>query len=172
MNDNAPPGARCGVVPTPLRARLTEVELTWLEKKIEHWIRFGRVHQERIITRRTRVLSFRPGSLFAFVRWASNDFGTILSRIDVVRAVGPGESYATLPFVRPGGDILLKIEGWPKVEQVLKAIDAVEATGVDPCDAAPDHWRHVHNRIAAGQPPRSYTIERHHAWLQRREVQP
>ncbi|MBP0574670.1 DUF2840 domain-containing protein, partial [Mycobacterium tuberculosis] len=89
------------------------------------------------------------GSIFAFVRWAANDFGTILSRIDIVRAVEPGEAYQTLPFVRPGGDILLKIEGWPKVEQVLRHIDAVEAIGIDACEVAPDHWRHIHNRMRA-----------------------
>ena len=50
-------------------------------------------------------------------------------------------------------------------------IAAVEAAGVDPCDAAADHWRHVHNRIAVGQPSRLYTIERHHAWLKRREIE-
>ena len=87
------------------------------------------------------------------------------------RAVGKSEPFTTLPFVRPGGDILLKVEGWPKVSQVLVAIDATEAAGVDPCDAAPDHWRHVHNRIAAGQPPRPYTMERHRAWLKRREIE-
>ena len=48
---------------------------------------------------------------------------------------------------------------------------AVEAAGVDPCDAAADHWRHVHNRIAASQQPRPYTIERHRAWLKRREIE-
>ena len=53
------------------------------------------------------------------MRWASNDFGTIVSRIDIVRAIDRGESYQTLPFVRPGGDILLRINGWPKVERVL-----------------------------------------------------
>jgi len=160
-----------GAVPTALRRPLTEVELTWIEKKMEHWIRFGRVAEDRIVTRRTRVVSFRPGAIFAFVRWLANDFGTINSRIDVVRAVGTGEAYTTLPFVRPGGDILLHIEGWPKVEQVLQAIDAVEAAGVDPCEAAPDHWRHVHNRIAAGQPSRPYTMERHRAWLRRSEIE-
>ena len=93
------------------------------------------------------VMRHEGGDLvFAFVRWASNDFGTIISRIDIVRAVAPGEPYATLPFVRPGGDILLRINGWPKVDQVLQAIETVEASGVDPADAAPDHWRHVHNR--------------------------
>ncbi len=47
-----------------------------------------------------------------------------------------GEPFSTLPFVRPGGELLLRLDGWPKVQQVLLAIDAVEAAGVDPCDAA------------------------------------
>ena len=37
-----------------------------------------------------------------------------------------------------GKDILLKIEGWPRVEQVLRHIDAVEAIGIQPHDVAPD----------------------------------
>ena len=150
---------------------LTHVHLTWIEKRIEHWIRFGRIAKDEIVDRHRRIVSFRPGAIFAFVRWVANDYGTISSRIDIVRGVGAGEPFTTLPFVRPGGDILLTIEGWPKVSQVLAAIDATEAAGVDPCDAAPDHWRHVHNRIAAGHQPRLYTIERHRAWLKRREIE-
>lgn len=150
---------------------LTHVELTHIEKRVENWIRFGRHVGERIVDRRRRVLAFRPGSVFAFVRWAANDYGTVASRIDIVRAVDPGEPYQTLPFVRPGGDILLHVEGWPKVERVLRHIDTVEAAGIDPCDAAPDHWRHVHNRIATGEEPRGYTAERHRAWLKRREIE-
>ncbi len=161
--------------PTALRQLgsdgLTHVELTWIEKRIEHWIRFGRVAKDQIVDRRRRIVGFRPGTVFAFVRWAANDYGTIASRIDIVRAVAAGEPFTTLPFVQPGGDILLTIEGWPKVSQVLAAIDAAEAAGVDPCDAAPDHWRHVHNRIAAGHQPRPYTLERHSAWLKRRELE-
>jgi len=153
-------------------AALTHVELTWLEKRIEHWTRFGRIAEEKILDRRRRIVSFAPGGVFAFVRWASNDFGTIISRIDIVRTVAPGEPYATLPFVRPGGDILLRIDGWPKVNQALQAIDAVEASGVDPADAAPDHWRHVHNRLTAGEQPRPYTLARHKAWLLRRSAAP
>ena len=166
--------ARTPTEPTALasRSRLTEVELTWIEKKLEHWIRFGRVAQERIVTRRTRVMSFRPGAVFAFVRWTANDYGTIASRIDIVRAVTPGEPYTTLPFVRPGGDILLKVEGWPKVERVLQAIDAIERLGIDPDTVSPDHWRHVHNRLAAGHEPRAYTLEHHRAFLLRLRAEP
>jgi len=151
---------------------LTHVELTWVEKKIEHWIRFGEPAAEKILDYRRRVVSFLPGSIFAFVRWASNDFGTIVSRIDVVRAVAPAQPYQTLPFVRPGGEILLRIDGWPKVERVLQAIDSVEAIGVDPADAAPDHWRHIHSRLTVGHEPRAYSRGQHDAWLLRRRAQP
>ena len=88
-----------------------------------------------------------------------------------MRAVAPGEPYSTVAYVRPGGKILLRISGWPKVERVLQAIDAVEAVGVDPAEACPDHWRHVHNRLAAGEVPRPYTLERHAAWLKRRALE-
>ena len=71
---------------------LTAVELTWLEKRVEHWIRFGRDIGETIIDRRRRVLSFAPNTIFAFVRWAANDFGTVVSRIDIVRVGRAGRS--------------------------------------------------------------------------------
>ena len=149
---------------------LTEVELIHLEDKVERWVRFGRAREERIIDRRRRVLAFAPGAVFAFVRWASNDYGTVLSRIDVLRAVEASEPISTIPFVTPGAEILLRISGWPKVTRVLAAIDQVEAQGIAAEDACPDHWRHVSNRITAGENPRAYTRERHAAWLLRRRI--
>ena len=150
--------------------KLTHVQLTWVEKKIEYWIRFGKAAQEQILDRRRRTISFKPDTVFAFVRWAANDFGTIISRIDIVRAVSDGEAFQTLPFVRPGGDILLTAKGWPKVERVLQVIDAIEALEIAPTDVDPDHWRHIHNRIAAGVEARSYTLMHHHAVLLRRRA--
>ncbi|KTW16591.1 DUF2840 domain-containing protein [Sphingomonas sanguinis] len=150
----------------------TLVELTFQKQKVEHWIRFGRKNYERIIDRRRSVVGFAPDSVFAFVRWAAGDHGTVVSRIDIVRAVRRGEPFQTVPFVRPGGDILLRLSGWQKVQRVLAAIDAVEAFGVDPADASPDHWRHVHNRLTANQEPNAYTPERHAAWIGRRRIDP
>ena len=173
MTGTAAPRVRGGPMPSALiQDRMTRVELTWIEKKIEYWIRFGQAANEQIVDRRQRILSFRPNTIFAFVRWASNDFGTIISRIDIVRAITPGEAYQTLPFVRPGGDILLKIESWPKVERVLQLIDAIEALSLDPAEAAPDYWRHVHNRLSAGQDARRYSRDQHQAWLKRRRIAP
>lgn len=164
---------RGGPLPTALPVdHLTHVELTWIEKRQENWIRFGTHAHEQILDRRRRVLSYPPGNVFAFVRWAANDFGTIISRIDIVRAVARCEAYQTLPFVRPGGDILLKLESWRQVERVLQAIDAIERLGIDPETVSPDHWRHVHNRMTAGQEPRAYTLDQHRAFLLRRRAEP
>ncbi len=161
---------------SPLRAtaqsqlNLTHVELTWIEKRIEHWLRFGRRAEQTILDRRRSVSSFAPGSIFGFVRWGANDNGTVISRMDIVRAVEPGAHLQTLPFVRPGGEILLRVDGWPKVERVLQAVDEVEALGIDPADAAPEYWRTLHNRLTAGHEASNYTRERHEAWLKRRGV--
>jgi Protein of unknown function (DUF2840) len=149
---------------------LTTVELLWLEKRIENRVRFGRPVLEKILDRNRRVLSFSPGSVFAFVRWTSNDFGTVLSRIDILRAVTPEQPYSTVPWITPGGESLLRLSGWPKVERVLQMIDVVEALGIDPADAAPEYWHHVHNRLSVNETPRPYTRSRHQAWLHRRRV--
>lgn len=148
----------------------TLVDLTWRQRRIEHWIRFGRKSYQHILDRHRSLVGFAPDSIFAFVRWAANDYGTIVSRIDIVRAVGRGEPFQTLPFVRPGGDILLKAENWSSVERVLQRIDAIETLGIDPVEVDPAHWRHVHNRLRAGETPSSYTLARHEAWLMRRRT--
>ena len=147
---------------------LTHVTLVWQKGVREDWLRFGTPVGERVIDRRRRVESYAPGQVFALVRWAANGYGTVRSSLAIVRAVGPHESYATLAQVDPGGDLLLWVNGWGKVRRVLGLIDAIANGGTDPCEVAPDHWRHMHNRLAAGMPPRCYGTGRHRAWLQRR----
>ena len=113
-----------------------------------------------------------PGSILALVRWTGNDYRTVVSRIDILRAVKPGERFSTIGYVQRGGEILLRFAGWPRVQRALQTIDAVEQAGFDPAEVCPDHWRHVHNRLTAGDLPRAYTQERHRAWLRRRSLMP
>lgn len=164
----APPGADGAVAAPP--ETLTQVELVWIEKHTEHWIRFGRELREQILDRRRRILFFPPGATFALVRWAANEHGTVLSRLDIVCTVARGAPCQTVPTVTPGGEMLLRVDGWPKVERLLQLIDAIEGAGIDPAEVSPDHWRHVHNRLAAGETPRSYTPARHRAFLLRHEI--
>jgi Uncharacterized conserved protein len=74
---------------------------------------------------------------------------------------------STVPGISPGGEILLRLSGWPQVKRVFDLIAAIEGSGIDPADVAPEYWRHAHNRIATGQVPRLYRSDQHDAWLRR-----
>lgn len=152
--------------------QLTHVTLFWRKGEREDWLKFGKPVAERIVDRRQRIESYAAGQLFGLVRWAANEYGTVRSNLDVVRAVEAGEPITPVPQVDPGGDVLLSVHGWPKVAQVFRLIDAIEASGIEPCDVAPDHWRHIHNRMAGLEAPRDYSPARHQAWLQRRTLLP
>ena len=151
---------------------LTTVDLFWREGLIERWIRFGDTAHEEVVDRRRRRVAFAPGAVFAFVRWASNTHGTVVSRLDILRAVAQGEPSTTLPCVRPGAERLLRVQGWARTQEVLQIINAIEALGIDPCAVAPDYWRHVHSRLAAHQTPRPYSWARHRVWRARRRLEP
>ena len=148
----------------------TWVDLYWLEGRIERWIRFGAVCDERIVDRRSRLVGFRAGAVFALVRWRAGEYGTVESRIVILRAVAPGQPFTTHPFVVPGAEILLRISGWARVRSVLEEIDAVELGSFRLEDVAPDYWRHVGARLAVGLPPRPYVRARHRACTLRRRL--
>jgi hypothetical protein len=152
--------------------KLTHVTLFWRKGSQEDWLKFGKPLANRIVDRRQRIESYAAGQVFALVCWAANDYGTVRSALDIVRAVKADEPVTPVPQIDPGGDVLLSVHGWPKVAQVFRLIDAIEASGIDPCEVAPDHWRHIHNRLAARELPRGYSPERHRAWLQRKALLP
>ena len=109
-----------------MTSALTTVELIWYEGRIEHWLRFGSFIDERMIDRRRRIVSFAPGQVFAFVRWQANDYGTIVSRLDILRTRRPSEIISSVPGVTPGGEILLRLDRWPKVQTAFEAITRSE----------------------------------------------
>ncbi|MES2338769.1 MAG: DUF2840 domain-containing protein [Pseudomonadota bacterium] len=164
--------ARAVVPPPNLKdaERLTRIDLLHRTGAVEHWVRFGRAAAETVIDRRRRAFWYHPGAVIAFVRWRANVFGTVVSRIDILTAGTPGDAISTIPGVTPGGVSLLRLEGWPAVQQALAAIDGVEALNVDPADACPGHWRQVHHHLSARSSPRAYSLARHRAWLLRQEV--
>lgn len=146
---------------------LTRVQLQWIEGRIEDELLFGRPLDEAVADRQDHFVSFPPGECVALSRRTLDRRGTSISRLDIFLTVRAGEAYTTIPHVLPGGAILLSVRGWTKVAAVLEAIAAIRSLGIDPRSAAPDHWRHVHNRLAADLPPRLYSRERHAAFVGR-----
>ena len=152
---------------------LTEVELIHLEGKIERWIRFGRQARgahPRPSPPRSRVRARKRCSRSFAGRPTTMAPSSAASTWLALRRCRASRS-PPVPFVTTRrGDPSAHFRAGPGSQQVLAAIDQVEALDVRAEDACPDHWRHVHNRITAGEAPRAYTRERHAAWLLRRRI--
>jgi len=87
---------------------------------------FRHAAEEQILDKRGRILSFARQHLC--VRALDLErLGTVILAHRYFAAVAPGQRCATVPYLRPGGDVLLRLSGWPKVERVLQIVDAVEA---------------------------------------------
>lgn len=147
-----------------------QVDLIWWRSRIEEWLRFGQPLDEVLHDRRRRTLLFAPGAVLARVRWTGGDYGTTASALEILRAPKPGQAYVTLPGIQPGAEPLVLLSGWTRVQRGLATIDAIEAAGFAPHAIAPDHWRHVHNRLVAGLAPRPYDARRDRAWRLRARV--
>lgn len=150
--------------------QLTWAELVFDPGRMERWIRFGRAIDQRIISRRNRFVAFPPGAVFAYARWTANAQSGASARLDILQAADSTLDRIAIPGVVPGAASLLRLQGWPRVRLALEAIDAVEAGGLDPVEAAPDYWRHVQARLSVGLAPMAYTAERHRAFRLRRQV--
>ena len=142
---------------------LTRVEIVFLPDYLNHWLRFGTPGREHALDRRRALALFAPGRVFGYVRWWANEYGTRGWRFTVVETAAPGRAMSRIEGVHPGGHILLSADGAARVKRALGEIDALEAAGFEPPVISPDHYRHVHNRIATGQPIRPYDHDRHAA---------
>jgi hypothetical protein len=145
------------------RDALTWVELIDDEGRTERWIRFGAVVETHKISLHNRFVGFAPGAVFAYVRWACGPRGAVGARLDILQAVDCGAARVAIPGVTPGAVSLLRLNGWSRVRHALAVIDAVAETGVPLEAVAPDHWRHVHNRMSTGLRPQAYSQVRHRA---------
>jgi hypothetical protein len=121
---------------------------------------------ERVLDRRRRVVGFRVRQHFRLypmgIQRLRHD--RLAHRYSLCRPAGPAHLDGVLRDA--SGEILLRLSGRPKVQQVQHAIDAVEAFGLDPADVPADHWPHYR-----GREPTPYTRERRRAWLLRRRLE-
>ena len=151
---------------------LTHVELVLRPRKIEQWLRFGKPSKITKIDKKRQVASFKPYKTFAFVRFASNGEDRLIHRLDIVKTAMHDDDYQTLPFVRPGGFILLSVNTVHKVDQALRIIDLIETGGVPLPEVQSAYWCHLHCSLLGDRELPIYTFEKHQAWLTRDDGKP
>lgn len=149
---------------------LTCVQIAFYPEFVNHWLRFGEPDHWLDLDRRRAMAFFGPSRVFGYVRWQANEFGTEEWRFTVGQAVAPSTSLRRIEGVGPGGVVLLLATGKAKVKRALLQIDALEAQRFEPTEVSPSYYRHIHNRIAVGQPIRHYSEAQHAAHLAARRV--
>ena len=155
----------------PPAAGPMRVSLAFVAQRVNVYLRFGRPAREIVLDRWRRVAVFMPGAVCCRIKWLGNDFGTALWQLMVLQAPTPLDDAQHVSGVQPGARILLRADGEVRVKAVLAAVDAIEATGIDPCAVAPVYWRMAGNRLAARLPLPAYTPQRHAAHLARGALQ-
>lgn len=148
----------------------TRVEIVFYPEHVNNWLRFGDPDEQHDLDRRRSLALFKPGRIFGYVRWWANEYGTQDWRFTIVRTAEPSLLLSQIEGVTPGGEVLLLMVGNTKVKRALLQIDTLEAAGFEPADVSPSYYRHVHNRITAGQPIRPYSTAQHEAHMAARQV--
>ena len=141
------------------------VLLAFEKRCVNVWLRFGRPACDTVLDPWHRVAAFAPGAICCRVMWVGNDYGTVLWQLIVLQAALSTDDVQRIAGVDPGARLLLRADGERQVKPVLETIDAIEASGIDPCAVPSTFWRTVGNRLAARQPLPEYTAERHEAAL-------
>lgn len=137
VQGRVPPSMRSLVQPM-LRERPTHmrVSLAFVDQQVNLWLRFGRPIREVVLDRWRRVAVFEAGTVCCRVKWIADAYGTAVWQLMVLQAGSPVDGIQRIAGVAPGARILMRAEGERQVKAVLAVIDAIEASGVDPCTVA------------------------------------
>jgi hypothetical protein len=146
---------------------MTRVSLMFVADRFNAWLRFGQPIDVEIVDDELRRAYFAPRSVFAYVRWSANDYGTREWNLMVLRARDLAERMYRVRGVEPGAEVLLSVCGAARVRRALALIDAIERAGIPAEQVSPSYWSAVHGRIAANVEVRAYGRAEHEASRQR-----
>jgi hypothetical protein len=141
---------------------LTTVDTNFREDQVNDRLRFGHPVKDEYLDRQRGRLAFRPGQVFGFVWWRSNDWGTTTWAVAVLEAVRPpAEGYA-VPSVVPGAQVHLWAAGRGKetpgpVERALLFLDCLENLDYDLALLDPAYYRAAALSLRFRQLPRLLT---------------
>ena len=144
------------------------------------WVRFAANFAGERVLKRTAAQTIMQTILDT--RQDNEEEGSLFNRGTQVKMFEDREEYMIASVAR-------RLQGKSKEMSAFEAFNSVQdhvlhaasahidrivfesfVAGIDACDTAPDHWRHVAHWMNAGEAPRPYTAERHQAWLRRREI--
>lgn len=148
---------------------LTRVHKNFGGKSFNYYVRFGRPVCFEKQNKHEAFEYYARGSVFCYVRWQANDYGTRYWRVFILRTGDETSLIYSVPGINPGAEVLLDVEGASRAKRVLETIDSIEKFGIDPITVAPHYWVQVNARVNTVLNPLPYTSAIHQAWVMQRE---
>ena len=132
----------------------TLVQIHFVRGRINHRLRFGEPLSVTKLDKYRSLATFSQGSIFGYIRWSANEYGTRDWRVYVLKAQSTG-FISEIAGVTPAVKILASAQGKPAVKRCLAALDALEIQAGGSLKAVPEsYWPCFSNALLLRKPPR------------------
>lgn len=132
----------------------THVQVHFVRGLINHRIRFGEAVYKTKLDKYRSLASFRDNTIFGYIRWIANEYGTQDWRVYVLKTQSSGY-ISKIPGVTPAVKTLLSAQGTVAVKRTLKAIDKIEKEASGGLPGVPEsYWLQLGNTLTLKTPAR------------------
>jgi len=133
----------------------TIVQIHFVRGLINHRLRFGQPETKTKLDKYRTLASFPAGSIFGYIRWRANEYGTQDWRVYVLKAQAKGY-LSEVPGISAGVKICLSVQGSPAVKRCLSALDRLEKEAGGSLEAVPEsYWPVFANALLLRKTPRA-----------------
>lgn len=132
----------------------TIVQVHFVRGLINHRIRFGTPEALVKLDKYRSVATFSLGSIFGYIRWRANEYGTQDWRVYVLKAQSNGY-VSEVAGISPAVKVLVNVQGKPAVKRCLSALDELEIEAGGSLEAVPEtYWPCFSNALLLRKAPR------------------
>ena len=149
---------------------LTRVHLHYGRDNFNYYIRFGVPKYRDEYAGREAYEYYSCGSIFGYIRWETNAYGTKDWRVFILRGGDSSTAVCNITGITPGAEVLLEISGKDRVHRLFKVFDLTEKDEIDLSDVAPWYWIQTNARLKSSLEPLPYKRVLRKSWLLERKV--
>jgi len=133
---------------------MVQVQCHFVRDRINHRLRFGTPFEFIKLDAQRKIALFKPGSIFGYIRWKANQYGTVDWRLYVLKVARQGQ-LSCVPGVTPAVNVLVSVSGKEAMNRALPVIDHLENTAISGLENVPEsYWLTVSNALLLRQSPR------------------
>jgi len=132
----------------------TLVQIHFVRGLINHRLRFGSPDSLTKIDKFRSIAAFSEGSIFGYIRWGANQYGTQDWRVYVVKVSNQGFN-TVVQGITPAVKIMVFAQGKLAVKRCLSALDELEIQIGGALENVPEsYWAGFNNALLLRRTPR------------------